>query len=327
MKYFNLAFVVVAACTLTIVCGESNASNATDGMTLNNATDGTSLRNATAPRNATIDSFATMEQEGPSGCRRLNLNNIDIARPYGVITVIDRPFGAVASGNDVYISGNSNGDIFHFNSQEDNGTEPIETNSIDGNPTFLDIYDDYVYVTSSTGNGVYRKPLSGGSFNKILRQDYPIGIKWSADGERLLVSKPNDVGGGTVYVYNSNLEQIDIFNTCPLYPQEISFDLDGNIRISAFNDQFCIYDGNSYNLIRRVTIEGTSFTEGYLQHCDGTIILADRGISLLFLDKDYNNIGSIPGFGSIADVALTADGILYVTDYYNRVVYLYSLYE
>ena len=93
-----------------------------------------------------------------------------------------------------------------------------------------------------------------------------------------------------------------------------------------WNSRICIFDRNTYTLLRDVTIDGATTTEGLLQHCDGTIILADRGGSVHFLDENYNVLKTISGFRSPADVVLTPDGTLYITDYTANAIYLYSLY-
>ena len=181
-----------------------------------------------------------------------------------------------------------------------------------------------MYVTNYGTSAVYRKPLLGGDYTQVLTVSRPVGIKWSPDGERLLVSEWNT---RIVHVYDKDLQEITTFTFCTTYAREISFDLDGNIRISGYNNGFCIYSKDDYSLLSQVTVENVGNSEGYLQHCDGTIILADRSGRLHFLDQDYNSLKTFSGFSSTGDVALTDDGTLYVTDYGGSTVYLYSLYS
>ena len=129
-----------------------------------------------------------------------------------------------------------------------------------------------------------------------------------------------------VHVYNDALERIHTFTHCATYPREISFDSNDNIRISTYTSKICIYDGKNYQLTEETPISDASNTEGYLVHCDGSIILADRGGKLLFLDKNYQTLRTITGYASLGDVALTTDGTLYVTDISRSEIYLYKVF-
>ena len=261
----------------------------------------------------------------PRVCRSLNFADVDITPGSARQTIagISGVFGAIAGGNNVYISGYGDNNVYRFNSKEGDGIQALETTNIQTS-IFLDVYDGFVYATSYGNGRIYRKPLVGGEYTEFLTVARPVGIKWSPDGEKLLVS----IGlSATVRVYNKDLQEITTFTSCGSYAREISFDLDGNIRISGYNNGFCIYSKDDYSLLSQVTVENVVNSEGYLQHCDGTIILADRSGLLHFLDKDYNSLKVFSGFSSPADVALTDDGTLYVTDRGANTVYLYSLYS
>ena len=74
----------------------------------------------------------------------------------------------ISNGNDVYISGYFNGKVYRFNQKENPGTAAAEIiASPPGNPYFFDIKDDLLYMTVYANN-VYRKPLRGGTFEKLL---------------------------------------------------------------------------------------------------------------------------------------------------------------
>ena len=256
-------------------------------------------------------------------CEPLKFDGITASNAEHVISGIGGAFGAIANGNDVYITGYFNGYVYRYNSQIGNGIQQLEALRLPtGNPTFLDIHDGFLYVTSHV-NSVYRKPLIGGEFELQFQQYKPVGIKWSSDGERLLVSEWET---SKVHVYNYDLQRIHTFTHCATYAREISFDSNDNIRISTYTPKICIYDGKNYQLIEQTPISGASNTEGYLVHCDGSIILADRGGKLLFLDKNYQTLRTITGYASLGDVALTTDGTLYVTDISRSEIYLYKVF-
>ena len=261
----------------------------------------------------------------PAVCKELNYANLVQSKPKQVISTVRGAFGAIANGNDVYITGYSDGFVYRFNSQSTTPQERLKLPG--GRPTFLDIHNGYLYVTSHA-NAVYKKPLIGGSFTKVLSQYKPVGIKWSPDGERLIVSEWETK---KIHVYNKILERISTFSVaqCAItYPREISFDSDGRLRITTYSNKICLYDktSNGYQHKSIKYVPGAIHTEGYLQHCDGTIILADRGGKLFFLNKNYGVKKLVTGFGSTGDVALTTDGVLYVTDLQRSKVYLYSLF-
>ena len=259
-------------------------------------------------------------------CRSLNFDSITAGNRQQTISGIDGALGAIANGNDVYVTGYNDRNVYRFNSQEGDGVQILETQSVVGTPFYLDINDGFLYATSYTANSVFRKPLIGGEFTNVLSVDRPAGIKWSQDGTRLFVGQVDKVS-----VFNKDLELIDTFNYCEgsVIPREIGFDLNGNIRISTYAKEFCTFNKDSYELLAResLPIASTVYSEGYLQHCDGTIILADRTGRLHFLDKNYQTLRTVDGYGSLGDVALTTDGTLYVTDFQRRAIYLYSLYD
>ena len=257
------------------------------------------------------------------GCRPLNYENIAEDNAVEVITDKVRPLSALANGNDVYISGaGGDGYVSRYNYQE-SPVEALETEPIT-TARYMDIYDDFLYVGSSRNNMIYKKPLTGGSFTEVLSVSVPTGIKWSPNGEQLFVTQWNT---GRVNVYDKNLERIERFNHCNNRGREISFDSDGNIRISTYSDKICIYERNSFSLLSEVTINDAVRTDGHVQHCDGTLIMADRGGKLHFLNENYETLRTVSGFNSVADVALTTDGMLYVTDWGISRIYIYSLYE
>ena len=257
-------------------------------------------------------------------CKSLNiaaLNNKESAKL--VIGGISGPFGAIANGNDVYITGYFNHKIYRFNQEENPGTAAAEIiASPSTNPLFFDIKDDLLYVTALS-NSVYRKPLRGGAFEKVITMTQPVGISWSPDGELLIVGEWRSFN---IIVYNKNFQRQRSFKSCTVYPRDISFDSDGNIRIATYSNKICIYDRNTFKLISTKVIQDAVNTEGYMVHCDGTIILADRGGKLLFLNKDYSKIKTITGFTSLGDVALDEEGTLYVTDLFAHKIYLFDLF-
>ena len=263
----------------------------------------------------------------PQVCRSLNYADITPGSAKQTITTIDDPYGTLASGNDVYINRFGEGvNVFHFNSKEGDGVQALEATAIGaGSPVFNDINDGFIYVANYGNNRVYRKPLLGGEFAEILTVNSPYGIKWSPDGTQLLVGEWNT---GIIHIYDRDFQEITSFtSSCTTYPREISFDLDGNIRLADDSTGFCIHSKDDYSLLSEIEVENIGIaTEGHLQHCDGTIILADRGGRVHFLDKDYKTLRMFSGFDGPRDVALTDDGTLYVTDYGADTVYLYSLY-
>ena len=260
----------------------------------------------------------------PPGCKSLNfeaLNNKESARL--VIGGINGPFGALANGNDVYITGYYDHKVYRFNQKENPGTAAAETiASPSSYPMFFDIKDDLLYMTAYT-NSVYRKPLRGGAFEKIITMTQPVGISWSPDGELLIISERSS---RNVNVYDKNFQKKTSFKFCALYARDISFDSNGNIRIATYSNKLCIYESKTFHLIKIETIIDAVKTEGYMVHCDGTIILGDRGGKLLFLNKDYSKIKTVTGFSSLGDVALDEEGTLYVTDFGAKKIYLFDLF-
>ena len=276
------------------------------------------------PLNAISSLIQNLIHHGPV-CRPLNYAALVPGNVKGSLSV-SIPFGAIANGNDVYISGYGDGNVNRYNNEGGNGVAALETNTLAANgPAFMDIKDSLLYVTHSGSNAVYRKPLIGGEFTQVLNVNAPVGIKWSPNGERLLVGEWNT---GIIHVYDKDFQEITTFNAqCDTYAREISFDLDGNIRITAFNNRFCLYSKDDYSILPAIPITDAVNSNGHLQHCDGTIILADGSGKVLFLDENYKTLRSLSGFTLPTDVALAADGTLYVTDYGANTVYLYSLYD
>lgn len=272
-------------------------------------------------------SYPPAPPAGPPGsyCHPINYHSICKARPYKVIHGIGGAFGAIANGNDVYITGYFNKNVYRYNSQVHGGTIPLETVRFpSGNPTFVDIHNGKLYVTSVTCR-VYEKPLKWGTFRAVCGLIAPrsVGIKWSPDGQLLIVSEWNT---RRVNVYNKHFQRIKTFTACSTYPREISFDCHGNIRITTYTCKVCLYNPHTYHLLAAKRIPGASKTEGYYVHCDGTIVMADRGGKLHFLDSNYRVLRTITGFSSLGDVALTSDGTMYVTDLGASKIYLYKVY-
>ena len=136
-------------------------------------------------------------------CRRLNFDEMTSSNQKDTLTGITGAFTAAGVGPDVYVTSYSNQRVYRFKE-----TETLETLTFPvANPSFIDVYNGFFYVTSYTGNIVYKKPLTGGDFSVVLNVNRPVGIKWSPDGEQLLVGE----GGGTIHVYNKDLEEV---NTC-----------------------------------------------------------------------------------------------------------------
>ena len=268
--------------------------------------------------------MVTGVSQPPPGCKSLNfedLNSKVSARL--VIGGISGPFGALANDNDVYITGYYNQKVYRSNQEENPGTAAAETiTSPSSNPLFFDIKDDLLYMTAFS-NSVYRKPLRGGAFEKVITMTQPVGISWSPDGELLIVSEWRS---RNIIVYDKYLQKKTSFKFCDQYARDISFDSNGNIRIATYSNKFCIYESKTFHLIKIETIIDAVKTEGYMVHCDGTIILGDRGGKLLFLNKDYSKIKTITGFTSLGDVALDEEGTLYVSDFGANKIYLFDLF-
>ena len=269
----------------------------------------------------TINDLLHHQQPAVVVCRPLNYAD-DIVPGTAKQTIsINNPYGAFANGNDVYIAGFSSGNVFRFNSEQGGGIQAVETNNIGGNPSRIDVKDDFVYVTNYATNAVYRKPLVGGQYTQILTVNDAYAISWSPDGERLLVSEANR---RTVHVFDKDLQEITTFAACA-DPRKLIFNLDGNI-VSSYSNGLCIHDKDNYSLLSQVVVPNDVGGQGFIQHCDGTLILADATNGLHFLDKDYNTLKWNSGFGP-SDVALTDDGTLYVTDFGASRVYLFSIYS
>ena len=285
------------------------------------------LDKITTKLNLLLEHFKKNPPAGPDPkppvCRKLQFNRISSAASPKVIQHIKGAYPAIANGNDVYIAGFYDRFVYRFNSEK--GLQPLEKIKLPtGLPTYFDIRDGFLYVTDYV-NSVYRKPLVGGQFERVITGAHrTAGIKWSPDGQSLFVGVENK---HKVLVYNKDFKLITKFQHCSRSPYEISFDLNGNLRIASDTPNLCLYSPTSpYKALSPVKIHGVGRTGGHFQHCDGTIIMADYSGKLHFLDKNYKVLHTITGFGRAGDVALTTDGTLYVTDFTKHVVHVYSLF-
>ena len=284
------------------------------------------LDKITTKLNLLLEHFKINPPAGPDPkppvCRKLQFNRITSAASPKVIQHIGGAYPAIANGNDIYIAGFIDRFVYRFNS--DKGLQPLEKIKLPtGFPTFFDIRDGFLYVTDYI-NSVYRKPLVGGQFERVITgPQRTAGIKWSPDGQNLFVGLENE---HKVLVYNKDFKLVTQFRHCSPSPynHKITFGLDGNIRISSDTPNLCLYSPTSpYKALSPVTIHGVGRIAGHFQHCDGTIIMADYSGKLHFLDKNYKVLHTITGFGGLGDVALTTDGTLYVTGYTKNIVHVY----
>ncbi len=317
MKYFNavlFVFTVTNVYTATGIC--VSCKEVTDLFDIINGKLDTIIKNGAGGGG------------GPPPtpvCKPLNFQNLGAVNAKLVITGISGAFGAIADGNDVYITGYYSNKVYRYNQVTNPGKAAVAVIPSPSNqPLFFDIKDDFIYMTALS-NSVYRKNLrkDGSKFEKIITMTQPVGISWSPDGERLLVS---EWSSGTIIVYNANFKKITTFHAGVTYVRDISFDSNGNIRIATYTNKILIFDKNTYKLIATKTIAGAGNTEGYTVHCDGTIIVADRSGKLFFLNKDYGIVRKITGFSGLGDVAITTDGTLYVTVFGASKIFLYDLF-
>ena len=260
---------------------------------------------------------------GGSVCKPLNFQNVEVGKAKLVINAVSGAFGAIADGNDVYITAYFSNKLYRFNQATNPGKTAVSVLPTFVNPVWLAVKDRELFMTAFSGN-VYRKNLrnSGSSFEKVITMTQPVGIRWSPDGTKLLVGQANS----NILVYNANFQFVTKFNAGVTYARDITFDSNGNIRIATYKNEIRIFDKNTYKLIATKIITGASNTGGLTEHCDGTIIVADHAGKLLFLNKDYGTLKTVTGFAGVGDVAISEDGILYVTDYRACKVYLYDLF-
>lgn len=85
----------------------------------------------------------------------------------------------------------------------------------------MDIHNGKVYVVSAGGNSIFTKPLEGGTKTKFVTTNYPFAVKWSPDGENMLVSETNT---NKVHVFNKNGQLVRTFTTCGTYATSMVFD-------------------------------------------------------------------------------------------------------
>ena len=170
-------------------------------------------------------------------CKPLNRQAVNVNEAKKVIYV-GGAFGAIANGNEVYITGYYDKHVYRF---DQTGVRKERVRSPTGNPTFLDIHGGKLYMTDHTWN-VYTRPLSGNQgFTKLLGQRLPVGIKVSPNGDRIFVSEWNT---GRVNVYNKALQKIRTLSGIATYPREIFIDSAGNIHIASYTNTIFIYNKN-----------------------------------------------------------------------------------
>ena len=252
-------------------------------------------------------------------CKSLNRQAVDVNATKKVISV-GRAFGAIANGNEVYITGYYDKHVYRF---DQTGVLKERVRSPTGKPTFLDIHGGKLYMTDFRGNSVYTRPLSGNQgFTKLLSQHLPVGIKVSPNGDRIFVSEWNT---GRVNVYNKALQRIRTLSGIATYPREIFIDSAGNIHIASYTNTIFIYNKN-LQFIGKQVIQGATHIDGFYVHCDGTRVFADRSGKLIFADRKGTLLRIVHGFKSTGDVAVTSDGTMFVTDIEASRVYLFSVY-
>ncbi len=319
MKYFNLVLFFLAVANMYTAAAEDDTCVTCEEFT--------EMFNIINEKLDTINGNCSEPAGEPTSelaCKPLNFQNLEATTAKLVINSVRGPFGAIAEGNDVYISGYYDTNVYRFNQETNQGSVAAGVvSSPSGRPTFFDIKDEYLYMTTFTGNAVYRKNLhtAGSKFEKIISMKQPVGISWSPNGKELLIS---EWSSGTILVFNENFKLINRFPTGVKYVREISFDSDGNIRISTYTKEIRIFDKNTYRYKSVQRIKGAVYTEGYTVHCDGTIVVADRSGKLFFLNKDYEILKTVTGYRGLGDVAITKDGTLYVTDFSANKIYLYT---
>ena len=229
----------------------------------------------------------------------------------------------ITVGNDVYVI-EVVGFIETFNSQVGNGIKMRNLATTDLNVyggSQWDVKDGYMYG-NTIKKGIVSAKLNDVSGMVRFESLFPIpstyGVKWSPDGERVLIYHHSR--RANIDVYDKNQHFIKQLSYCDEAVPGFDFDSHGNIRVAG-KTKFCIYDKDNYNLVSSIAIQDVQLITDYAQHCDGTIIVADYYGKMLFLNQDYQTLHIVEGFDQYLsdksilthpeNVAVTRDGTIY----------------
>lgn len=241
--------------------------------------------------------------------------------PAKTITTIQRPYGAFAYGNDVFVAGFADATVYRFDSDGDMKA----SYSVPGMPTFMEIRNYKLYVTNHV-DAIYVKSVCDDEpFEEFLSglAYAPISIRFTPDGSHFLVGRHHQA---TVDIYFTENSTVAGTITTPLPTDErvIHFDSDGNMHISSYQKDILVFNSN-YQFVRRITYDEAVYIDGWVFQCDESRVLADRSGKVLFIDKDENVQRVVStGFASIGHVAITKDGTLFVTDFDAHRVFIYK---
>ena len=145
-------------------------------------------------------------------------------------------------------------------------------------------------------------------------------IRFTPDGSHFLVTTASNV-----YAFNS--QSLTLVNTITIpsaFTLVIQFDSDGSMLVSTRTNVLYRYDEN-FNSSNTITYpEATIRIDGWIFQCDGSKILADREGRVIFVDQNDTivQIQTAPEYSITADVAITKNGALFVSDVFANKVFI-----
>ncbi len=186
MKYFNAVLLVFTVTNVYTAAGDCvSCKEVTELFDIINGKLDTILKNGSGGGG---DGGGGSGDGGGGGsvCKPLNFQNVEVGKAKLVIDAVSGAFGAIADGNDVYITAYFINKLYHYNQVTNPGKAPVAVvSSPSTSPLFFDIKDGFLYMTALS-NSVYRRNLrkAGSNFEKIITMTEPVGIGWSPDGEQ-----------------------------------------------------------------------------------------------------------------------------------------------
>ena len=262
----------------------------------------------------------------PYGCVFDQRNPSTVRVPKKVITGIRGPHNILITPyQEVYITGYFDKFLYRLD-LAGNIKERFRVPA--GNPCMLDLRGNDLYITN-VARTVYCKKLVGPErtkFSEFMASCHqPVGFRISADGTRVFVGEWTT---GVVRIFDNNLRPIGTINLPhpDKTPRKILYDADGNVNIPGYSSRIYVYRESGI-YVRTINHCGVRHIDGFVNNCDGSRVLADRGGKVVFATK-FGSLQKVIRncqFRQPTDVAIAPDKCrtLWVADVIANKVFLF----